>query len=197
MKKPGKTRLEVYWTRLEVYRVRLGSYRVRLRVCNARGPGCAPIRARPRAPTRTRTHAHAHPRARAPTRTRTHAHAHPRARAPTRTRTHAHAHAHAHAHPRARAPTRTRTLSRVGDCGGLWASLGVVGRRWASLVGVLCGLGGCVVGVGARCARLPGCAVRASLVRVGARCVGFAMRAPSQRCQRCRQGCQHRQPSSV
>ena len=30
IKKPGKTRLEVYWTRLGVYRVRLGVYRVRL-----------------------------------------------------------------------------------------------------------------------------------------------------------------------
>jgi hypothetical protein len=30
MKKPGKTRLAVYWTRLEVYRVRLGMYKVRL-----------------------------------------------------------------------------------------------------------------------------------------------------------------------
>jgi hypothetical protein len=30
MKKPGKTRLALYWTRLGVYRVRLGMYKVRL-----------------------------------------------------------------------------------------------------------------------------------------------------------------------
>ena len=30
MKKPGKTRLEVYWTRLMMYKTRLGMYKVRL-----------------------------------------------------------------------------------------------------------------------------------------------------------------------
>ena len=65
-------------------------------------------------------------------------------------------------------------------------------------------------GLRGRCARAcafrfwPGCArwctvralarvrgARVGAVRVGARCVGFAMRTPSQRCQRGWQGCRH------
>ena len=88
------------------------------------------------------------------------------------------------------------SLGVVGACGRRWCALVRIGARCTSLVRIGAYWRALHV-VGARCARLPGCAVRASLVRVGARCVGFAMRAPSQRCQRCRQGCQRRQPSNV